>query len=104
MILAIIIGMSLVTMVPRLIPAFIVNKIQFPDWMNRWLNAIPYAALGALIFPKIMDVIPGKPWIGLFGGAVAVIISLLGVNVIFAVLGAIGAVYLLNTYEIFHFF
>lgn len=51
MIIAIIIGMAAVTMIPRVIPAFIVDKLQFRDWINRWLNAIPYAALGALIFP-----------------------------------------------------
>ncbi|MCP8615477.1 AzlD domain-containing protein [Salirhabdus salicampi] len=96
MIMAIIIGMAVVTMVPRFIPAFIVGKVSFPNWVNRWLNAIPYAALGALIFPGIMNVIQDQPFIGLIGGIVAVCIAFFEVNVIFSVLGAIVTVYLLT--------
>ncbi len=96
MIIAIIIGMALVTMIPRVIPPFIVDKLQFRDWMNRWLNAIPFAALGALIFPGIMTVIPDKPLIGLIGGAVAVALAYLGLNVILVVAGAIVTVFLLT--------
>jgi|SRR5690606_19879841 len=96
MIWAIIIGMAIVTMVPRLIPVFIVDKVSFPNWVNKWLDAIPYAALGALIFPGIMTVIPDKPVIGLIGGIVAIIISFFEVNVILSVIGAILTVYLLT--------
>ncbi|WP_099157360.1 AzlD domain-containing protein [Virgibacillus ndiopensis] len=94
MIFAIIIGMSLVTMIPRLVPAYIVDKIKFPDWANRWLNAIPYAALGALIFPGIMTVKADQPHVGLIGGFVAIILAYLGLNVILVVLGAIVTVFL----------
>ncbi|WP_188456577.1 AzlD domain-containing protein [Virgibacillus oceani] len=94
MIFAIIIGMSLVTMIPRLIPAYIVDKIQFPDWANRWLNAIPYAALGALIFPGIMTVKADQPHVGLISGIVAIILAYIGLNVILVVAGAIVTVFL----------
>ncbi|WP_026569092.1 AzlD domain-containing protein [Sediminibacillus sp. JSM 1682029] len=96
MILLIILGMSLVTMIPRILPAYIVDKIHFPEWMNRWLNAIPYAALGALIFPGILTVKPDQPHIGLAGGAVAVILAFLGLNIILVVIGAIVTVFLLT--------
>ncbi|WP_164215949.1 AzlD domain-containing protein [Virgibacillus sp. YIM 98842] len=96
MIYLIIIGMSLATMIPRLIPAFIVDKLQFRDWVNRWLNAIPYAALGALIFPGILSVQPEYPHIGFIGGLVAVILAYIGLNVILVVIGAIAAVFLLS--------
>ncbi|TFJ93499.1 AzlD domain-containing protein [Lentibacillus salicampi] len=96
MILAIIIGMALVTMVPRVIPAFIVDKLAFRDWVNRWLNAIPYAALGALIFPGILTVIPDQPLIGLLGGVAAIILAYFGLNVILVVIGAILTVFLLT--------
>jgi branched-subunit amino acid transport protein len=88
--------MSLATMIPRIIPAFIVDKLQFRDWVNRWLNAIPYAALGALIFPGIMSVHPDKPYAGLIGGAVAIALAAIGLNVILVVIGAIAAVFLLS--------
>lgn len=97
MILIIIIGMAFVTMVPRLIPAFIVDKLQFNEWVNRWLNAIPYAALGALIFPGIMTVKPDTPHIGIIGGIVALILASFGLNIILVVIGAISAVFLLST-------
>ncbi|MBM7600197.1 branched-subunit amino acid transport protein [Virgibacillus halotolerans] len=96
MIFLIIIGMSLVTMIPRMIPAFIVDKLQFRDWVNNWLNAIPYAALGALIFPGILSVKPDQPHIGLLGGGVAIVLSYLGLNVILVVIGAILTVFLLT--------
>lgn len=96
-ILLIIIGMSLVTMIPRVIPAFIVDQLEFKSWVNRWLNAIPYAALGALIFPGIMSVQEGQPHIGLIGGLVAIVLAALGLNVILVVMGAIFTVFLLLT-------
>ncbi|GEN45775.1 branched-subunit amino acid transport protein [Alkalibacillus filiformis] len=96
MIMATIIGMAIVTMVPRFIPAFIMEKISLRPWLNRWLNAIPFAALGALVFPGIMTVIPEQPWIGLLGGLTATIIALFNLNVIFAVVGAILTVFLLT--------
>lgn len=96
MIFLIIIGMSLVTMIPRLIPAFIVDKLLFREWVNRWLQAIPYAALGALIFPGILSVKPDQPYIGLVGGIVAIILAYFGVNVILVVIGSIITVFLMT--------
>src|SRR5699024_8182492 len=96
MIFVIIIGMSLVTMIPRIIPAFIVERIVFKEWINKWLQAIPYAALGAMIFPGILYVKENDPMIGIVGGIVAIGLAFLGLNVMFVVLGAIGAVYLMT--------
>ncbi|HLQ96872.1 MAG TPA: AzlD domain-containing protein [Pseudogracilibacillus sp.] len=96
MIIVIIIGMALVTMIPRIVPAFLVNKFVFHSWVNRWLQAIPYAALGALIFPGILTVKGEDPKIGLLGGLVAIILSYIGLNVVFVVMGAIAAVYFLT--------
>ncbi|MRH44098.1 AzlD domain-containing protein [Aquibacillus halophilus] len=96
MIIAVIIGMALVTMIPRFIPAFIVDKINFPSWINRWLNAIPYAALGALIFPGVLSVKQDQPLIGLAGGLVAIALAFFGFNIILVVVGAIATVFLLT--------
>ncbi len=96
MIFIIIIGMSLVTMLPRIIPAFLVERIIFKDWINKWLLAIPYAALGAMIFPGILYVKENDPSVGIIGGIVAIILSLLGLNVMFVVVGAILTVLLIT--------
>lgn len=98
MIIAIIIGMALVTMIPRVIPAFIIEKLLFRDWVNKWLSAIPYAALGALIFPGILTVKPEQPQIGLLGGLVAIGLAYVGLNIVLVVMGAIATVYILSSY------
>ena len=96
MILLIIAGMSLATMIPRFVPAFIVEKLEFRPWINRWLNAIPFAALGALIFPGVLLVKEDEPFTGLIGGVVAVVLAYLKVHITLVVFGAIGVVYLLS--------
>lgn len=92
----IIIGMALATMIPRILPAFIMDKLQFRDWINRWLSAIPFAALGALVFPGILTVKPDQPQIGLIGGLVAICLAYFGLNIILVVIGAILTVYLFS--------
>ncbi|MFS0752267.1 AzlD domain-containing protein [Oceanobacillus sp. 1P07AA] len=95
MIIAMILGMFIVTMLPRLIPVFIVEKVQFRPWVNRWLLAIPYAALGALIFPGVLSVVPDRPFVGLLGGIIAILLSLIGLNVVFVVIGSILSVFIM---------
>src|SRR5690625_3151304 len=92
----IIFGMGLATMIPRFIPAFIVNSFVFRDWMNRWLQSIPYAALGALIFPAILLVKGGAPHIGIIGGLVGVALAYFGLNIVLVVIGSILAVFLMT--------
>src|SRR5690625_1964361 len=92
----IIIGMGLATMIPRFIPSFIVNSFEFRDWMNRWLQSIPYAALGALIFPAILSVKEGAPHVGIIGALVAIALAYFGLNIVLVVIGSILAVFLLT--------
>ncbi|MCA0969704.1 AzlD domain-containing protein [Halobacillus litoralis] len=96
MIIWMIIGMAIVTAIPRLLPAFIVGKVSFPKWIDRWLNAIPYAALGALIFPGILTVQPDAPQVGVIAGLVGVLLALLNVHIIVVVAGAVLSVFLLT--------
>ncbi|SFG59155.1 Branched-chain amino acid transport protein [Halobacillus alkaliphilus] len=96
MIIWMIIGMALVTAIPRVLPAFIVDIVSFPKWVDRWLNAIPYAALGALIFPGILSVKPEGPQIGIIAGLTAVLLAWLDLHIILVVLGAIASVFLLT--------
>lgn len=96
MIIWMIIGMAVVTAIPRLLPVFIVDIVSFPKWVDRWLNAIPYAALGALIFPGILSVKPDAPQIGVIAGLVGVLLSWLNVHIIGVVIGSIATVFVLT--------
>lgn len=93
MILLIIIGMALVTALPRIIPAIIVDQLIFKDWVQRWLQAIPYAALGALIFPGVLRV-SEQPHIGLIGAIVAIVLAYFGLNLMLVIIGAIATTYI----------
>ena len=57
----IIILMAAVTFLPRIIPLLILRDRRLPPVLKRFLDAIPYAALGALIFPGVLDAIPRMP-------------------------------------------
>lgn len=96
MIMLIIFGMALVTFIPRVIPVWIIDKIQFPEWLNQWLSVIPYAALGALIFPGVLTVVPESPYIGFIGAFVAVLLALLRLHTILVVLGACATVFFIH--------
>jgi len=93
--LILLLSLWLVTLVPRLLPPFIVDKISVPPLIGEFLNVIPYATLGALIFPGIIQAIPSEPGISLVGGAVAVVLSLLRVPLVFVVLASVSVVYVL---------
>jgi len=97
-VIPIILGMALVTYLPRLLPAIFLDQFHFPAWFEKWLKSIPYAALGALIFPGVMLVKEDQPLIGLFGGGVAFILSLLNLHITLVMAGSILAVYLLQTF------
>ena len=92
----IILGMAIVTFIPRLLPVFIMDKLKLPNWANKWLRTIPYAALGALIFPGILTVETNLPIIGLAGGLVAVLLTFMKLQNIYIVFGSIFTVMLLK--------
>ncbi len=77
---AIIVGMMVVTYIPRLLPALLFERYRLPKGFERWLQNIPYAALGALIFPGILQ--GERPLIGLIGGLTAVVLSLLDLHLV----------------------
>lgn len=84
-----IIGMGLVTYIPRMAPFVAVDAEKFPPFLVRLLKNIPYAALGALIFPGILSV-HANMWFGVAAGAVAVGIALLRGHLIVVVIGSVA--------------
>lgn len=48
-----IIGMGLVTYIPRWFPLFFLSQRKLPQWFIEWLDMIPVAILSALIFSDL---------------------------------------------------
>lgn len=49
-----IVGMTLVTYGPRLLPAWLLSRTTLPPTMQRWLRFVPVAVLSALLFPGLL--------------------------------------------------
>ena len=87
-------GMFLVTFLPRLIPFLFARQLDMPPWIKKWLNFFPYAALGALIFPGILEAVPGKPALAAGAGILAAVCALFIRNITVIVVLAIAVVLL----------
>jgi branched-subunit amino acid transport protein len=96
MIWLVVAGMCVVTFLPRAIPMLLGRELRLPAWVRRWLSFFPYAALGALIFPGILGVVDGKPWIGLAAGGCAAVLALWTRTAIVPVLAAIAVTVVLQ--------
>jgi branched-subunit amino acid transport protein len=53
-ILITLLGMSLVTYLPRLIPAWFLRDKQLPAFLVAWLRYVPVAVLAALLLPSLL--------------------------------------------------
>ena len=66
--LLLIMGMGLVTYIPRWFPLFLFTQRKLPEWFIQWLDLIPGAILSALVFsdlflsgsPRHLDVLQTK--------------------------------------------
>lgn len=88
-IILLILGMALVTYIPRALPAVIIERINFSPKLEKFLKNIPYTAMAALIFPGVVTVDAARPEIGLCGGAAAGILAWFKCPVIVCVIAAI---------------
>lgn len=85
-------GMMLVTYIPRLLPLFFVDKLKISGKVEKFLKLIPYTAMSALIFPGVFSV-DVNPIVGIAGGAVAAVLAFFKCPVMVCVLAAIVADY-----------
>ncbi len=83
-IMFIILGMGIVTYIPRMLPLTVFHRISLPPFWRGVLRNVPYATLGALIIPGIF-LIQDDPWFGILGFVSAVLVSWLGANVMIVV-------------------
>ena len=92
-----IIGMAIVTYIPRMLPFVMFKGKELPPFLQGVLKNVPYATLGALIFPAIFF-IQEDIWYGIIGAAAAFLVAFIGANVIVVV---IGSIYVLTVYSYF---
>lgn len=101
MILMMILGMFVVTFIPRMLPMLFIRGLKFPPIVERWLSYIPYAALGALIFPGVLTVNAENPWIGLVAAALAFACAWWSKKILLPLLVAVVTVFILQEYFLF---
>ncbi|GGE49801.1 hypothetical protein GCM10011391_30720 [Pullulanibacillus camelliae] len=97
-ILWIIIGMGVVTYLPRLLPMVVLKSKIIPPFVQAVLTNVPYAVLGALIIPSVFIIHTGSLLhitvndflFGLIGGGVAFITAFLEWNITWVVLSSIA--------------
>lgn len=52
--LYIVLGMGIVTYVPRWLPLVLLSRRELPEWFEQWLDLIPAAILSSLILPMLI--------------------------------------------------
>lgn len=92
-----ILGMAVVTYLPRAIPLTFLEGRELPEAVQNVLRNIPFAVLGALIFPAVLF-IQEDIWFGVIGAAAAFAIALSGANVMVVVLGSIAVLALYSLF------
>jgi branched-subunit amino acid transport protein len=82
-------GMAIVTYIPRMLPFLLMDKVTLPPIVQRILRNVPYAMLGALIFPGILTVSDDLIF-GIIGTVTAFLLAFIGLDVIIVVLATIA--------------
>jgi len=95
----IILGMALVTYLPRLIPLTTVDETFLPDWIKSALNYVPVVVLSAIVGREIL---PSEAWLQyrvdahLLAGMVAIGIAWFTRNTILTVVAGVGILLFLS--------
>jgi len=50
----VLLGSSLVTLLPRILPFIVLRKLRLPAWCMRWLGYIPVAVMAALLGQSLL--------------------------------------------------
>lgn len=88
----VVVAMAIVTYLPRMLPMTFLNRLRLPPFVRRMFQFMPFAVLGALIFPGVLHS-TGTPASAVTGAAAAVLLALMRANLFVVVLGSIAAVY-----------
>lgn len=53
-ILWIILGTSIVTFIPRVLPLLVLSRMELPEWGLRWLHYVPVSVMAALVGQELL--------------------------------------------------
>ncbi|MGI6468214.1 MAG: AzlD domain-containing protein [Syntrophomonadaceae bacterium] len=89
----IVVFMAVVTYMPRMLPLVFLRDIKMPPYLRSCLQFIPYAILGALIFPGALYS-TGNMLTAIAGIMGAAILAYCRLNLVIVVIGGIMCAYL----------
>ncbi|MDD2402185.1 MAG: AzlD domain-containing protein [Clostridia bacterium] len=99
---AIIIGMMLVTYIPRMLPLVVLSKMNIPPLVLNWLKYIPIAVLASLLAPEIfmnetgLDISLNNQM--LLAAIPAFIVASLTKNLFYTVFSGMGAIIIISRF------
>lgn len=93
-VLIVILGMGMVTYLPRLMPFLLLTRRPIPRRLNAFLRCIPAAALGALIIPGALQATPEAPLAAIAGMGFTLVYGFVRGGMIIPVLGSVAVTYL----------
>jgi len=91
--LMVVVGMAIVTYLPRLTPLVILRGKKLPPFLGTFLQFVPYAVLAALIFPGILSS-TGETSTAAAGALAAFFLAWMRLNIMLVVMGGIAGAYL----------
>lgn len=95
--LYLVLAMAVVTYIPRMLPMVLLQNVRLPQSIKRFLLFIPYAALGALIFPGVLTSTgTGHMDAAIAGCIAAIFLAWLEVNLVFVISGGLTGAFLLG--------
>ncbi len=89
------VGMSAVTMIPRIIPFFWLRAEKLSPGVQGFFKCLPAAMLTALVIPGVASASGSLP-LSISGAVTAVVLSLIGIGPTGTVIGSVGTMYLLQ--------
>ena len=95
--LGMILGMAAVTYFPRMLPLLLLRQVEPSIRWRRFMRQIPFAALGALVFPGILNSTgPGHWESAVIGGLAALLFAWQDSNLMLVVAAGIGGALFLS--------
>ena len=89
--------MMCVTAPSRILPVFFLGERKLPPFVESLLHYIPYAVLGALIFPDVLTA-TGNVYSSAAGAITAIILGWYGRGILVVLVGGILATYITGNF------